>query len=154
MAKTPIRPTAGLELVDTQPKFAGPGRATYNGRYMEEAAAIEKNTGLSTGETGAAVISGAQVRAARALLGWTARTLALKASVPIFTIEWIEGEGKITVSDRKALAAIKETFEADGVEFIGSIGVQLRPKKRRKVSPADKNVRRLQQVVKRASGLL
>jgi hypothetical protein len=121
---------------------------------MEEAAAIGKNTGLSTGETGAAVISGAQVRAARALLGWTARALAHKASVPIFTIEWIEGEGKITGSDRKALAAIKETLEADGVEFIGSIGVQLHPKKRRKVSPADKNVRRLQQVVKRASGIL
>jgi hypothetical protein len=127
---------------------------TYNGRYMEEAAEIEKNTGLSTGETGAAVISGAQVRAARALLGWTARALAVKASVPIFTIEWIEGEGKITGSDRKALAAVQETLEADGVEFIGSIGVQLPPRKRRKVSPADKNVRRLQQVVKRVSGLL
>ena len=121
---------------------------------MEEAAEIEKNTGLSTGETGAAVISGAQVRAARALLGWTARALAVKASVPIFTIEWIEGEGKITGSDRKALAAVQETLEADGVEFIGSIGVQLPPRKRRKVSPADKNVRRLQQVVKRVSGLL
>jgi hypothetical protein len=100
------------------------------------------------------VISGAQVRAARALLGWTARALAVKASVPLFTIEWIEGEGKITGSDRKALAAVQETFEHDGVEFIGSIGVQLHPKKRRKASPADKNVRRLQQVVKRASGLL
>jgi len=121
---------------------------------MEEVVAIEKNTALSTGETGAAVISGAQVRAARALLGWTARALALKASVPIFTIEWIEGEGKITGSDRKALASIKETLEADGVEFIGSVGVQLPARKRRKVSAGDKNVRRLQQVVKRASGLL
>jgi hypothetical protein len=100
------------------------------------------------------VISGAQVRAARALLGWTARALAIKASVPIFTIEWIEGEGKITGSDRKAVAAVQQTLEADGVEFIGSVGVQLHPKKRQKVPVTDKNVRRLQQVVKRASGLV
>ena len=104
-----------------------PVAVTYNGRYMEEAAEIEKNAGLSTGKTGAAVISGAQVRAARALLGWTARALAVKASVPIFTIEWIEGEGKITGSDRKALAAVQETLEADGVDIIGSMGVQLPP---------------------------
>jgi len=100
------------------------------------------------------VISGAQVRAARALLGWTAHALAVNASVPIFTVEWIEGEGRITGSDRKALAAVQQTLEADGVEFIGSVGVQLGSKKRRKVSAADKNVRRLQQVVKRTGGLL
>ena len=82
---------------------------------------------------GRPVISGAQVRAARALLGWTAHALAVKASVPIFTIEWIEGEGKITGSDRKALAAVQQILEADGVEFIGLVGVQLHPKKRRKV---------------------
>jgi hypothetical protein len=70
----------------------------------------------------------------------------------MFTVEWIEGEGKITGSDRRALAAIQETFENGGVEFIGSTGVQLHPKKRRKASAA-KSVH-LQQVVKRASGPL
>jgi len=113
---------------------------------------VKSKTLLAT--KGRPVISGAQVRAARALLGWTAHALAVKASVPIFTIEWIEGEGKITGSDRKALAAVQQILEADGVEFIGLVGVQLHPKKRGKVSAADKNVRRLQQVVKRISGLL
>ena len=41
------------------------------------------------------------------MLGWTALALAKKAVVPIFTLEWIEGDGKITSSDRKALAAIQ-----------------------------------------------
>jgi hypothetical protein len=41
-------------------------------------------------------ISGAQVRAARAMVGWTARALAKKAIVPMFTLEWIEGDGKLT----------------------------------------------------------
>jgi hypothetical protein len=76
------------------------------------------------------VISGAQVRAARAMVGWTARALAKKAVVPIFTLEWIEGDGKITSSDRKALAAIQSELEAAGIEFLGgpAPGVRLHPK--------------------------
>jgi hypothetical protein len=78
------------------------------------------------------MISGAQVRAARAMLGWTARALAKKAVVPIFTLEWIEGEGKITNPDRKALAAIQSELEAAGIEFLSgdAPGVRLHPKKR------------------------
>jgi hypothetical protein len=78
------------------------------------------------------MISGAQVRAARAMLGWTARALAKKAVVPIFTLEWIEGEGKITNADRKALAAIQSELEAAGIEFLSgdAPGVRLHPKKR------------------------
>ena len=80
----------------------------------------------------AAVISGAQVRAARAMVGWTALALAKKAVVPIFTLEWIEGDGKITSSDRKALAAIQETLEDGGIEFLSgnAPGVRLHSKKR------------------------
>jgi transcriptional regulator with XRE-family HTH domain len=36
------------------------------------------------------MISGAQVRAARALLGWTAKELARKANVGISTVQRIE----------------------------------------------------------------
>ena len=71
-----------------------------------------------------AMITGAQVRAARALLGWTARSLAKKAIVPEHSLEWIEGDGRITGKDRANLEALQATLESGGVEFIGSVGVQ------------------------------
>jgi hypothetical protein len=74
-----------------------------------------------------AIITGAQIRAARAFLGWSARALAKKANVPDFTLEWIEGDGKITAKDRNAVNAIQDTLENAGVEFISTIGVQMRP---------------------------
>ena len=74
-----------------------------------------------------AIITGAQIRAARAFLGWSARALAKKANVPDFTLEWIEGDGKITAKDRNAVNAIQNTLENAGVEFIGTIGVQMHP---------------------------
>ncbi len=77
-------------------------------------------------------ISGAQVRAAPAFLGWTARTLAKKADVPEFTLEWIEGHGQISGKDLKALAAIQAQLEAAGIEFTddeGILGLRLHPRK-------------------------
>ncbi len=77
-------------------------------------------------------ISGAQVRAARAFLGWTARALAKKADVPEFTLEWIEGHGQISGKDLKALAAIQARLEAAGIEFTddeGILGLRLHPRK-------------------------
>ena len=64
------------------------------------------------------------------MLGWTALALAKKAVVPIFTLEWIEGDGKITSSDRKSLAAIQETLVDGGIEFLsgGAPGVRLHRK--------------------------
>jgi hypothetical protein len=76
-------------------------------------------------------ISGAQVRAARAFLGWTARALAKKAEVPEFTLEWIEGHGRITGKDLKALAALRGQLAAAGIEFTnenGVPGLRLHPK--------------------------
>jgi len=68
-------------------------------------------------------ISGAQVRAARAFLGWTARALAKKADVPDFTLEWIEGHGQISGKDLKALAAILAQLETAGIEFTDDAGI-------------------------------
>ena len=70
------------------------------------------------------------MRAARAMVGWTARALAKKAIVPMFTLEWIEGDGKLTNSDRKALAAIQSELEAAGLEFLNgpAPGLRLHPK--------------------------
>ena len=79
-------------------------------------------------------ISGSQVRAARAFLGWTARALATKAAVRTFTVEWIEGEGKITAKDLRDLAAIQATLEEGGIEFTnndGVLGVRLHPRNKR-----------------------
>jgi DNA-binding XRE family transcriptional regulator len=88
-------------------------------------------------------ISGAQVRAARAFLGWTARALAKKADVAEFTLEWIEGHGQISGKDLKSLAAIQARPEAAGIEFTedeGIPGLRLHPRKdwseRRTASPA------------------
>jgi hypothetical protein len=78
-------------------------------------------------------ISGAQVRAARAFLGLTARALAKKAEVPEFTLEWIEGHGQIAGKDLKALAAIQAQLESAGIEFTeddGIPGLRLHQKKR------------------------
>ena len=76
------------------------------------------------------MITGAQVRAARGFLGWPARALAKKADVPDFILEWIEGDGRISGKDSKALAAIQAELEAAGVKFThdrGIPGVQLHP---------------------------
>ena len=67
------------------------------------------------------------------MLGWSARALAMKADVPEFTIEWIEGDGTLARKDREALAAIRATLEAGGIEFLGgdAPGLRLHPKSHR-----------------------
>jgi DNA-binding XRE family transcriptional regulator len=75
-----------------------------------------------------AVISGAQVRAARALLRWTSRELAKRASLSIFTVEAIESDDEDT--SHPDAPAVQIALEAGGVEFINSIGVLMRPERR------------------------
>ena len=68
----------------------------------------------------------AQVRAARALLGWTREQLAEASKVPGRTVARLElGDG---APQRRTLAAIRATFEAAGVEFTNgdAPGVKLR----------------------------
>ena len=76
------------------------------------------------------MISGGQVRAARALLGWSAKELARKANVGISTVLRIEnaaGPPNVQVSN---LAAIQATLEAAGIEFTNgdAPGIRLRGK--------------------------
>ena len=75
-------------------------------------------------------ISSAQVRAARALLRWTALDLAATSKVGVATIrrmEVIDGEIPVTAANE---AAIRRALEAAGVEFIdengGGPGVRLK----------------------------
>jgi hypothetical protein len=75
-------------------------------------------------------LTSAQIRAARALIRWSAQKLATKTEVGVTTIrraELTESETKLTrVNDQ----AIRRVLEAAGVEFIdengGGPGVRLR----------------------------
>ena len=67
------------------------------------------------------MISGAQVRKGRILLGWTPRDLAHMANVCVFTvnqIERIEGPGRYP-----GLAIIEATLKAEGVVFLNGAAV-------------------------------
>jgi DNA-binding XRE family transcriptional regulator len=78
------------------------------------------------------VISGAHVKAARAMLGLTTRELGKKAAVAVSTILTIEGTERVAESHR-ALGAIQAALESEGIEFILGVapGVRLHPKNRR-----------------------
>ena len=76
------------------------------------------------------MISGAQIRAARALLGMSASELARRAGIGWATVQRFESAEGIPESRSGTLQRIKETLEAAGVMFLGdpvkSPGVQLR----------------------------
>ncbi|MBP0445028.1 helix-turn-helix transcriptional regulator [Roseomonas sp. SSH11] len=83
--------------------------------------------GASANDTRYAISAG-QVRAARALIGWTRDQLAVASEVPMRTLARLEtGDG---TPQRRTLAAIRAALEAAGVEFIaengGGAGVRLR----------------------------
>ena len=76
------------------------------------------------------MITGPQIRAARAFLGWAVKDLADRAKVGISTIQRIEnavGPPNTLVSN---LAAIQAALEAAGIEFINgdAPGVRMRGK--------------------------
>ena len=81
-------------------------------------------------------ITSAQMRAARAMLRWTAVELAAASKVGVATIrrvEVIEGEIPVTLANE---GAIRRAFETAGVEFIeengGGPGVRLRKRQKKK----------------------
>ena len=76
------------------------------------------------------MISSAQIRAARALLGISAATLAEKSAVDLRTIQRFEVAEDVPKSRSGTLEQIKVTLENAGISFIGdpiaSPGVRLR----------------------------
>lgn len=79
------------------------------------------------------MITGAQVRAAKALINWSGSVLAEKAGVGISSIRRIEACEDIPKSASvKVLLAIQTALENAGVEFIGTPengpGVRFKPK--------------------------
>jgi transcriptional regulator with XRE-family HTH domain len=74
------------------------------------------------------MITAAQSRAARGLLGWSQQTLADRARVGVMTVHQMEKDG--AHPRRSTLDVVRRAFEEAGVEFIdengGGPGVRLR----------------------------
>ena len=62
-----------------------------------------------------------QLRAARALLGWSQPQVAEAAGLSTMTIKRVEGTGKPAAS-AEAIAAIRTALDSAGVEFIEQNG--------------------------------
>jgi transcriptional regulator with XRE-family HTH domain len=76
------------------------------------------------------MLQAAQIRAARALLGWRQEDLAKAAKVGLATIARIEqGEGMVQ-GNFSTITKIQQALEREGIKFIaeseGGVGVQLR----------------------------
>jgi transcriptional regulator with XRE-family HTH domain len=61
-----------------------------------------------------------QIRAARALLGWTAKDLAEASGVSLPTIKRLETQIGLVNCTPRTLQDLKRAFEAAGIEFIGT----------------------------------
>ncbi len=66
------------------------------------------------------MITTAQIRAARALLRWTAADLAEASGVGTATIKRLEVQDGVPGVHAKTLQAIQAALEAAGIEFLGS----------------------------------
>ena len=76
------------------------------------------------------MISGAQVRKGRILLGWTPRDLARRAHVGVFTVNQIELIAG--PSRHPGLATIEATLKAEGVIFPSGAAVAGPERRKRK----------------------
>ena len=79
------------------------------------------------------MLSSSQIRAARALLGWSGIDLAEKSAVGITTLRRYELQKGIPSANTSVLLTLKNTLENAGIEFTGdpsvNPGVTLRSKR-------------------------
>ena len=79
------------------------------------------------------MLSSSQIRAARALLGWSGIDLAEKSAIGITTLRRYELQKGIPSANTSVLLTLKETLENAGIEFTGdplvNPGVTLRIKR-------------------------
>jgi predicted transcriptional regulator len=66
------------------------------------------------------MLTGSQIRAARAALNITARELAERAGVSLPTIQRFEAVDDIPPSRSSTLLDVRKALESAGIEFIGS----------------------------------
>lgn len=71
------------------------------------------------------MITGAQIRAARALLQWTSHRVARYSKLCHVQILKAEAVNDVPALPDTQLAAIKAVFENAGIEFIGIVGVKV-----------------------------
>jgi len=78
------------------------------------------------------MVSSSQIKAARAMLGWSAIELANRSGVGSASIKRYEVQPGIPIANTKNLMVIRNTFEEAGIEFTGdplvNPGVTLRIK--------------------------
>ena len=68
------------------------------------------------------MMTGHQIRAARALLGWTATEAAKFSGLTRETVQRLERYDDIPPSRTQSLIDLKRAFEEAGIEFIGAPG--------------------------------
>ena len=66
------------------------------------------------------MITSVQIRAARAMIRWSAADLASAAGIGSATIKRMEVMEGVPSGNVKTLLALKATLEAAGVEFVGT----------------------------------
>lgn len=66
------------------------------------------------------MIVSCQIRAARALVNWSARELAEKSGLGVATIRRMELADGVPSSNAQTLNLVRKVMESVGVEFIGS----------------------------------
>lgn len=66
------------------------------------------------------MITGAQIRAARALLRWSGEEISRRSGVSLPTIKRLEQHDGVPPSRSQTLEAIQKTLESAGVEFLGT----------------------------------
>ena len=80
------------------------------------------------------MISVAQIKAARAMLGWSAQVLAEEAGISVATIKKYEQQTGIPRANARILDSIVRSLNAAGVQFTGdplsNPGVRLNLEKR------------------------
>ena len=71
------------------------------------------------------LITPAQIRAARQLVNMSQHELAELVDLSVVTIKRAESEREVPISF-ETVELIKETLEANGIDFIGVVGVKVR----------------------------
>jgi transcriptional regulator with XRE-family HTH domain len=66
------------------------------------------------------LITSGQIKAARGILGWTARDLAAKSGIGFSTMIRLEASEGVPSSNVKTLDAIQRALEESGIQFIGT----------------------------------